>query len=817
MSLAEVLDVRPGEAASMVLRRVTALDPVAAIDGVHDVVVRDGRIAELAAPGEGEADGAEVIEAEGLHAFPAFFDPHVHLRTPGHEHKEDVETGTRAAAAGGYCGILAMANTEPPVSTAADITALREQARAAASVPVGFLATVTRDMKGEDLTEMVELREVGAVGFSDDGLPIVSARVMLRALQYQRLCGGTIALHEEDPELSGAGVMHEGPVSAGLGLAGVPSVSESTMIARDAALAAYEEARIHVQHLSAAESVEVVRAAKAAGVKISAEASPHHLCLTDEEVRSLDPRRFKMNPPLRREADRQALIEALRDGTIECIATDHAPHQAEEKEVPFEQAAMGVTGLETAFAALHTELVMPGTIGSACWSSGWPAAPRLSDSRGRAWRRARRRTSPSATSAPSGPWGRTATRAARRTPGAPAGPSPGGSWSRSRPARSPSACAASASGSLHECLPAPRGRDPLRRRPCGDPRAVAGEVVFNTAMTGYQEAVTDPSYAGQIIVFTYPLIGNYGVSAAAMESDRVHARGVVMRDAKNGEDAASAEGGWLDWLGDCGVPGITGVDTRALVRHIRDRGAMRGGVFPGETSEAEARDSIVAEPSMDGADFARTVTPPEPVRFDGDGPHVVGIDTGIKMSIVRQLREHGAKLTLLPCDSSPEQVLAEDPDIVFLANGPGDPAALGYVVETVREIVGKRPLFGICLGHQLLCRAVGLETYKLPFGHRGANHPVKDLETGRIDITSQNHGFAVAGPGGEPRIEGDEPVRWDTDFGVAELSQLNLYDRTVEGLVLRDVAGATVQYHPEAGPGPHDARHLFDRFLALAA
>jgi dihydroorotase len=363
MSLTEALDIRPGEAATLILRRATVLDPVAGIDGVHDVVVRDGEIAALAAPGEATLDGAEVIEAEGMHAFPAFFDPHVHLRTPGHEHKEDVETGTRAAAAGGYCGILAMANTQPPVSTPADVSALREQARAGASVAVGFLATVTCDMRGEELTEMVELREAGALGFSDDGLPIVNARVMLRALQYQRLCGGTIALHEEDPQLSGAGVMHEGPVSAALGLSGIPSVSESTMIARDAALAAYEGARIHVQHLSAAESVEVVRAARAAGVKISAEASPHHLCLTDEEVRSLDPHRFKMNPPLRRESDRQALIAALRDGTIECVATDHAPHQAEEKDVPFEQAAMGVTGLETAFAALHTELVLPGTIG----------------------------------------------------------------------------------------------------------------------------------------------------------------------------------------------------------------------------------------------------------------------------------------------------------------------------------------------------------------------------------------------------------------------------------------------------------------------
>jgi carbamoyl-phosphate synthase small subunit len=253
------------------------------------------------------------------------------------------------------------------------------------------------------------------------------------------------------------------------------------------------------------------------------------------------------------------------------------------------------------------------------------------------------------------------------------------------------------------------------------------------------------------------------------------------------------------------------------VRHIRDRGAMRGGIFSAELEEAEARERVEAEPPMLGADLARTVTPDEPVELEGDGPHVVGIDTGIKLSIIRQFRERNCRLTLLPCTAGPETVLDADPDLVFLANGPGDPAALGYVVETVRELVGKRPVFGICLGHQLLCRAVGLETFKLPFGHRGTNHPVKDLATGRIEITSQNHGFAVQGPNGEPRIEGDDPIRWETDFGAAELSHLNLYDRTVEGLVLRDVAGATVQYHPEAGPGPHDARYLFDRFLELAA
>ncbi len=352
---------------------------------------------------------------------------------------------------------------------------------------------------------------------------------------------------------------------------------------------------------------------------------------------------------------------------------------------------------------------------------------------------------------------------------------------------------------------------------CGAGGEIAGEVVFNTAMAGYQEAVTDPSYAGQLITFTYPLIGNYGVSAAALESDAPQARAVIMREAKNDELSFEAEGGWLDWLRDTGVSAITGVDTRALVRHIRDRGAMRGGIFPAEVQEASARERVAAEPSMVGADLAREVTPDEPVEIDGDGPHVVALDTGIKLSIIRQFRERDCRLTLLPCDTGAADVLARDPDLIFLANGPGDPAALSYVVGTVRELVGKAPMVGICLGHQLLCRAIGLDTFKLPFGHRGANHPVKELATGRIEITSQNHGFAVRGPGDTDRIVGDEPVRWDTDHGAAELSHLNLYDRTVEGLVLGDVPAATVQYHPEAGPGPHDSRHLFDRFLALAA
>lgn len=353
---------------------------------------------------------------------------------------------------------------------------------------------------------------------------------------------------------------------------------------------------------------------------------------------------------------------------------------------------------------------------------------------------------------------------------------------------------------------------------CAAEGHAVGEVVFTTGMAGYQESMTDPSFAGQLITFTYPHIGNYGVSAQAMESERPWARAAIMREACNREDAPSAERGWLDWLADCGVRAITGVDTRSLVKHIRDAGAMRGGVFPGEMRQSEARELVEAEPPMAGQDLARVVTPAEVSRHgSGPGPRIAVVDTGIKASMVRELLVRGARVSLHPCTTRADELLAEDPDAVFLANGPGDPAALSYVVETVRSIVGKKPVWGICLGHQLLCRAVGLQTFKLPFGHRGANHPVRDLDTGRVEITSQNHGFAALGPDGARTIASDEPIRWETDFGAAALSHVNLYDRTVEGLELLDVPGGTVQYHPEAGPGPHDSLYLFDRFLSRIA
>jgi dihydroorotase len=350
---------RNGRKDDLVVRGARVLDPAEGVDAVLDVRVDKGVIAQLGA--DVDANGHRVVDANGLVLAPAFVDPHVHLRVPGGEVEETIASGTDAAAAGGYCAILAMPNTHPVVDSAAVLGSLIEDAKTQANVPVGFLAAITRGQDGAELTEMAELADQGAAGFTDDGRPVVAPGLMRRALQYHRITGRRLALHCEEPTLSKGGQMHEGAVSAELGFGGYPSVAESLMVERDLSLAAYEEAPLHLLHLSARESVDALRAAQAKGVEATAEVTPHHLCLTDDAVRSLDSN-VKMNPPLRSADDRTALIEGLRDGTIGSVATDHAPHARHEKEVPFEAAPFGVTGLETAFSSLYTHLVEPGLI-----------------------------------------------------------------------------------------------------------------------------------------------------------------------------------------------------------------------------------------------------------------------------------------------------------------------------------------------------------------------------------------------------------------------------------------------------------------------
>ncbi len=346
---------RASEPASLVITGVRMLDPAAGIDRVGDLVIRDGRIG-------GDPEGLERVEGAGLIATPGFVDPHIHLRTPGREDTEDIASGSRAAAAGGFVTVVAMPNTTPITDNAAILGSLLELGARESVVRVGFYAAITVGQAGRTLSEQGELADLGAAGFSDDGRPVANAEVLRRAYQYQRVTGLPLVLHEEDVDLSAGGVMHEGLISSRLGMRGIPDVSESVQVARDVTLAHHEDAHIHICHVSAAKTVEVIRAAKAQGIRVTAEVTPHHLVLTDDAVLDLDAARHKMNPPLRSEQDRQALIAGLLDGTLDCIATDHAPHAPQEKESPFEDAPFGVTGLETAFASCYTHLVAPGLI-----------------------------------------------------------------------------------------------------------------------------------------------------------------------------------------------------------------------------------------------------------------------------------------------------------------------------------------------------------------------------------------------------------------------------------------------------------------------
>jgi carbamoyl-phosphate synthase small subunit len=326
--------------------------------------------------------------------------------------------------------------------------------------------------------------------------------------------------------------------------------------------------------------------------------------------------------------------------------------------------------------------------------------------------------------------------------------------------------------------------------------AAVGEVVFNTAMTGYQEIVTDPSYAGQIITFTSVHIGNYGVTPEDDESARPFCRGVVVRDMARRRSNWRADGDLDAFLQHHGVPGIGGIDTRRLTRHLRDHGAVPGAFGADETTVKQAATDA---PSTDGLDLVSTVTCGTPYTA-GSGPfRVVAYDFGIKTSIVRQLGEI-ATVEVVPASTSAADVLARKPDGVFLSNGPGDPEPLTYAVDNIGGLLGEVPVFGICLGHQLLSTALGGRTYKLPFGHHGGNHPVRDEVHGHIEITSQNHNYAV------------DP---DSLGAAAEVTHRNLNDGVVEGIRATGVPAFSVQYHPEAGPGPHDARHLFDRFAQL--
>jgi carbamoyl-phosphate synthase small subunit len=334
-----------------------------------------------------------------------------------------------------------------------------------------------------------------------------------------------------------------------------------------------------------------------------------------------------------------------------------------------------------------------------------------------------------------------------------------------------------------------------------------GEVVFNTSMTGYQEMLTDPSYAGQILVLTYPLIGNYGINSEDMESQRIQVRGFVVREECYQPSHWQSERTLHEYLLANGIPGIGGIDTRALTRRLRVAGVMMG-IISNSMGAKEALDKLLSLPRYDDTDFVGEVTakelyqwqPKEHAEHSKALYHVIAVDSGLKFNILRLLYHHGCNITVVPAFSTAEQILKLHPDGVLFSPGPGDPARLGTMEETVRKLVGKKPIMGICLGHQIIGRVFGGSTFKLKFGHRGGNHPVKDLRTGRVYITAQNHGYAVDG----------KSIK-----GGLEVSHINLNDGTVEGFTHRQLPILTIQYHSEASPGPLDNVYLFERFLDL--
>ncbi len=661
------------------------------------LLVEDGRMA-ADTPGT-TAD--RTVDLGGRHAVPGLVDVHVHLREPGFPHKETIATGTAAAARGGYTTVCAMPNLNPAPDTPEHLRVQTDLIGRDAVVRVVPYASITMGQRG--CGELVDFAALAlhVAGFSDDGRGVQSAGLMEEAMRRSAAAGRPIVAHCEVDDLLRGGYIHDGGYCREHGHKGICSESEWRQVERDIMLAEKTGCQYHVCHVSTRESVELVRQAKARGLRVSCETAPHYLLLCDEDLQ--EDGRFKMNPPLRSRADRDALVAGIADGTIEVIATDHAPHTA-------------------------------------------GAGPCRADGSGRP-RRLRRKGEP-------------------------------GERDNERQQNDMKP--------YTKKIVLENGREFYGYGFGADKEAIH-EIVFNTSMVGYQEIISDPSYTGQTVVMTYPLIGNYGTAEEDYETKFPTIGGLIVREYNDIPSNFRYTRTLNEVFEEMGIPGISGVDTRCLTRIIRDEGSQKVMI-----TDAATPHEMVARVSCKKRWFSRTPNH----RYD-----VVAVDCGIKYNIIRCLNAKGCNVTVVPYDATVEEILAFRPDGIFLSNGPGDPVDVEPVIEKVRALKGRLPIFGICMGHQMVALAYGAKTFKMKFGHRGGNHPVKCLDTGKIEITSQNHSFAVD----IESLEGT-PLR---------LTHVNLLDNTAEGVECPEEKVFSVQYHPESAPGPQDSSYLFDKFIKM--
>ena len=699
---------------SILITGARIIDPVAGTDRTDDLFIHDGVIADP--PGTPPAD-VLVIDAAGLVATPGFIDLHAHLREPGFEDKESIETGTAAAAAGGFTTVCAMPNTSPAIDTAAVVDFIAHRAREAGPVRVLAFGAVSRGRKGVELTDMEELARAGVVGFTDDGSPVATGLLMEHALLYAGELGLPVMDHCEDHSITAGLGMHEGPVASRLGLAGYPSAGEESIIARDIALLGLTGGHFHVAHVSTAGGVEMVRMAKRQGLRVTAEVTPNHLTMTDGWVLGCGcstrgiagpltlaayDTRAKVSPPLRSRADRDALVEGLRDGTIDAVATDHAPHTFGDKGDAVRRG--GSRHLDTGDGARVADGPRPfgrdraadarrAAHDGACVGAGRALrGAGLADRRHARGRRAVR---------PGGELdgGREQVRfqgeehTAGRTDTAGQSEDDDRGWTDSirRGWSVTAAYLVLSDGTVYEGYAFGAECDAF------------GEVVFNTSMSGYQEMLTDPSYAGQILVPTYPMQGNYGINGADVESKDIKVAAFVVREHSSTPSHYDSARTLHAYLADEGVPGIWGVDTRAITRRIRSHGVMMGALTV-RNPEAALRE-LASLPSYDTVNFVDRVTVGEAYEWSGEGGRRIAVvDCGVKYNILRLLAQRGCLVRVHPATATAEEILRDNPDGVVFSPGPGDPVHNAPTVATARTVIERVPTLGICLGHQIIAR-----------------------------------------------------------------------------------------------------------------